>query len=187
MTIFNVNHRMTKPTIWPIRPAKTQISLGIRPVWSESSLCAQWVAQGPSFRHADVKGFGQTGRMPRLIWVFAGAHVILLVLSCGGSYSLIFPTLWLMQFSFKTARFGAKTSTASNVKQASLNENRHYLMTSTFQQFLIQLYLMSSSQTSRYIRKCIRMLLWLSISFSKYTCDHFHAATFNLLYYFHFL
>ena len=25
-----------------VHPAKTQISLGIRPVWSESSLCAQW-------------------------------------------------------------------------------------------------------------------------------------------------
>ena len=28
-----------------VRPAKTQISLGIRLVWSESSLCAQWVAK----------------------------------------------------------------------------------------------------------------------------------------------
>ena len=28
-----------------MRPTKTQISLGIRPVWSESSLCAQWVAK----------------------------------------------------------------------------------------------------------------------------------------------
>ena len=36
-----------------VRPAKTQISLGIRPVWSESSLCAQWVAKDPSFLHAD--------------------------------------------------------------------------------------------------------------------------------------
>ena len=35
------------------RPAKTQISLGIRPVWSESSLCAQWIAKDPSFHHAD--------------------------------------------------------------------------------------------------------------------------------------
>ena len=26
----------TKPTKWHVRPAKTQISLGIRPVWSES-------------------------------------------------------------------------------------------------------------------------------------------------------
>ena len=30
-----------------VRPAKTQISLGIRPVWSESSLCAEWVAKAP--------------------------------------------------------------------------------------------------------------------------------------------
>ena len=29
---------MTKTTKWHLRPAKTQISLGIRPVWSESSL-----------------------------------------------------------------------------------------------------------------------------------------------------
>ena len=36
-----------------VRPAQTQISLGIRPVWSESSLCAQWVAKDPSFLHAD--------------------------------------------------------------------------------------------------------------------------------------
>ena len=28
----------TKPTKWHVRPAKTQISLGICPVWSESSL-----------------------------------------------------------------------------------------------------------------------------------------------------
>ena len=31
---------MTKPTKWYVRPAKTQISLSIRPVWSESSLSA---------------------------------------------------------------------------------------------------------------------------------------------------
>ena len=29
---------MTKPIQWPVRPSKTQISLGIRPVWSEFSL-----------------------------------------------------------------------------------------------------------------------------------------------------
>ena len=37
---------MTKPTKWHMRPAKTQISLGIRPVWSESSLSA-WRKPGP--------------------------------------------------------------------------------------------------------------------------------------------
>ena len=68
-----------------VRPAKTQISLGIRPVWSASSLCAQWVAKGPSFLHADSEASDHTGRMPRLIWVFAGRTTILLVLSWGGS------------------------------------------------------------------------------------------------------
>ena len=44
---------MTKPTKWHVCPAKTQISLSIRPVCSESILCAQWVAKDPSFLHAD--------------------------------------------------------------------------------------------------------------------------------------
>ena len=77
--------RHDKTSIMSVRPAKTQISLGIRPVWSESSLCAQWVAKDPSFRHADSEDTDQTGRTPRLIWVFAGRTLILLVLSCRGS------------------------------------------------------------------------------------------------------
>ena len=68
-----------------VHPAKTQISLGIHPVWSESSLCAQWVAKDPSLLHAGSEDSDQTGPMPRLIWVFAGRTVTLLVLSWGGS------------------------------------------------------------------------------------------------------
>ena len=41
-----------------VRPAKTQISLGICPVWSESSLCAQWVAKDPRFLHVDSDDSG---------------------------------------------------------------------------------------------------------------------------------
>ena len=87
-----ISHDMTKPTkmsVRParmsVRPAKTQINLGIRQVWLESSLCAQWVAQDPRFLHADSEDSDQTWRMPRLIWVFAGCTLILLVLSCRGS------------------------------------------------------------------------------------------------------
>ena len=40
--------------------------------WSESSLCAQWVAKDPSLLHADSEYSDQAGRMPRLIRVFAG-------------------------------------------------------------------------------------------------------------------
>ena len=36
-----------------MRPTKTQISLGIHPVWSEPLLCVQWVAKDPTFLHAD--------------------------------------------------------------------------------------------------------------------------------------
>ena len=48
------------------------ISLGINPVWSESSLYDQNVAKDLSFLHADSENSDQTGRMLRLIWVFAG-------------------------------------------------------------------------------------------------------------------
>ena len=54
-------------------------------LWSESSLCAQLVAKDPSFLHADSEDSDQTGRMPRLIWVFAGRTFTLLVLTCSGS------------------------------------------------------------------------------------------------------
>ena len=36
-----------------------------QPVWSESSLCAQWVAKDPSVLHADSEDADQTGRMSR--------------------------------------------------------------------------------------------------------------------------
>ena len=68
-----------------VRPAKTQISLGIHPVWSESSLSA-WRKLGSLVTDwAHSKDSDQTGRMPRLIWVFVGRTVTLLVLSCCGS------------------------------------------------------------------------------------------------------
>ena len=36
-----------------MRPAKTQMSLGIRSVWSESSLFAHWIAEDPMLLQAD--------------------------------------------------------------------------------------------------------------------------------------
>ena len=68
----HMSRLMTKPTKWHVRPAKTQISLGTRPVWSESSL-STWRKLGSLATHwAHSEGSDQTGRMPRLIWVFAG-------------------------------------------------------------------------------------------------------------------
>ena len=67
-----------------VRPAKTRISLGIRPVWSESSL-STWRKLGSLATHwAHSEDWSDW--MPRLIWVFAGHTLILLVLSCCSSY-----------------------------------------------------------------------------------------------------
>ena len=56
-----------------------------QPVWSGSSLSA-WRKLGSLATHwVHSKDSDQTGRMPRLIWVFAGRTVTLLVLSWGGS------------------------------------------------------------------------------------------------------
>ena len=62
---YKPRHVKTNKVI--VRTAKTQISMGIHPVWSESSLCASWVAKDPTFLHADSENSDQTGRMPRLI------------------------------------------------------------------------------------------------------------------------
>ena len=68
-------------------PSEDQISLGIRPVWSGSSLSA-WRKLGTLSTHwAHSEDSDQTGQMPRLIWVFAGRTLILLVFSCRGSNS----------------------------------------------------------------------------------------------------
>ena len=51
--VFGYEPPHDKTNKMTVRPAKAQISLGIRPVWSEPSLCAQWVAKDPNFLHAD--------------------------------------------------------------------------------------------------------------------------------------
>ena len=76
---------VTKPAKWHVRPAKTQIGLGIRPVWSESALSACRKLGSLATHWAHSEGSDQTGWMPRLCWVFAGCTVLLLVLSWGGS------------------------------------------------------------------------------------------------------
>ena len=74
---------------WHVRPAKSQISLGICPVWAESSLSAWRKFWSLATHWAHSEDSDQTGLMPRLmprlIRDFAGNIVIFLVLSWGGS------------------------------------------------------------------------------------------------------
>ena len=66
-TILDIDHSTIEPpqdntNKMTVHPVKTQISLVIRPAWSESSLFAQWAAKDPWFL---------IRRMPWLIWVYA--------------------------------------------------------------------------------------------------------------------
>ena len=69
---------MRKPTKWLCAQRR------LRSAWAsaqsdQSSLYPQWVAKDPIFLHANSKDSDQTGRMPRLICVFAGRTLTLLV------------------------------------------------------------------------------------------------------------
>ena len=81
--------RITKPTKWPVRSANTQISLGIRPVWSKSSLSA-WRNIGSLTSYWVHSEDWSDCRMPGWSESSLGAHLILLVLSCDGSSVLPF-------------------------------------------------------------------------------------------------
>ena len=81
---------MTKPTNGMCAQQRLGSAWAFAPS-DQSPLCNRWVAKDPSFLHVDSKDSDQTGRMSRLIWVFAGRTVILLVLSWGGS---IISTTW---------------------------------------------------------------------------------------------
>ena len=68
---LDLSRLMTKPTKWLC--AQRRLSSALASAQSDqSSLCVQWVAKNTSFPHADSEDSDQTGRMPRLIWGFAG-------------------------------------------------------------------------------------------------------------------
>ena len=104
---LKISHLMTKPTKWLCAKRR------LRSAWAsaqsdQSSLCTRWVAKDSSFLHAHREDSDQTGRMPRLIWVFAGhtsfcwfwhAAVQMFTLLCLVDSSIL--SIWASPFSFK--------------------------------------------------------------------------------------
>ena len=81
---YQISRDMTKPTKWLCAQRR------LRSAWAsaqsdQSLLCLHEESLGPYTHWAHSKDSDQTGRMPRLIWVFAGHTHILLVLLCRGS------------------------------------------------------------------------------------------------------
>ena len=73
-----ISQCMTKLTMRLVQPAKTQISLPICTVWSESLLISCAFYSLPAIHRGMNKNLCHTGWMNRLIWVFAG-HTGLIV------------------------------------------------------------------------------------------------------------
>ena len=92
-----MSRNTTKPKKLLMRPAKTQISLGIRPDWSESLLSA--------WRNLGVRSYSLSAQW-RLwsywadagcpVWSesWLGAHITSLVLSCCGLFIVKYPKSW---------------------------------------------------------------------------------------------
>ena len=64
-----------------MRPAKNQISLGSRPVWSASSLSIRRKLRSLATNWAHSEDADQTGRMSRLIWGFARRTILLVFIT----------------------------------------------------------------------------------------------------------
>ena len=65
-----------KSTFWQVRLTRTQISLRIRAVWSESSLSARRNCASLAIQNVPSEDSDQTARMRRLIWIFAGRTLV---------------------------------------------------------------------------------------------------------------
>ena len=76
---YQVLNELTKSTTWPLRPAKTQISLGIHPVGSEFTVCMNFSRIGSLAIHWVIKlGRGAPWAKRSLCWfcLAAAAQIV---------------------------------------------------------------------------------------------------------------
>ena len=109
---------MTKPTKWHLDPAKTQISLGIRPIWSESSLSAWRKLGSLAANWVHSEDSDQFWRMPRLIWVcWAHSHFVGFVMwrliFCIQMHQIMYTNTEGMIMTLTFAQVGTVLSSAS--------------------------------------------------------------------------
>ena len=69
---YHLSQYVRKRTLWHVRSLKTQISLRIRAVWSESLLSAWRNFTSLAVRNPPSEDSDQSAQMRRLIWIFAG-------------------------------------------------------------------------------------------------------------------
>ena len=103
--IYNLSQCMRFPAMWYLRPAKPQISLLRRAVWSEP-LLVTWVFYDCQATNWTPFGVSKLKRwLQRLVWVYTCQKVKLLELSCRGSIYIeknVFLDLWNWKFLLMT-------------------------------------------------------------------------------------
>ena len=93
----HLSRDMTKPTKWVCAQRRLRSAWASRTVWSESSLCAQWVAKDPSFLHADSEDWSDWAEAQAdLSLRWAHSHFISFVMS-----RLIYCLMWIRERSWK--------------------------------------------------------------------------------------
>ena len=98
--IYHKRQRTTIPTVRLVRPAKTQISLRIRAVWSESSLIACAFYSLQAFRGGMNGNPFHTGWTYRLIWVFGGHTGLIVSFIVRWLINIRNALLFILYFSF---------------------------------------------------------------------------------------
>ena len=76
----HINHNVIKRTFGHVCPAKIQVSLRIRAVWSEYSLSAFWIGKDTTFLHADNRVSDQT--VLRLRWAHMSEGTLSHIAGC---------------------------------------------------------------------------------------------------------
>ena len=81
----SMSHNMRFPTMWYLRPLKTQISLHIRAYWSESLLGSWIVYDSKATDRTSFEVSMLKRRLHRIAWVYTCQNATLLETTCRGS------------------------------------------------------------------------------------------------------
>ena len=76
-------------TMWYVRPAKPQIRLRIRAVWSDPLLVVEYHMIVKLLTEHHLEFLSLKGRLQRLVWVYTCQNATLLEITCLGSFNKI--------------------------------------------------------------------------------------------------
>ena len=138
-------------------PSKDSDQPGQPPVWSESSLCAQWVAKVQCFFMWTVKTLIRLDECPRWSESSLGVQVIFLVLPCGGSNTIVLK-FYSARYTYIAAISFVKSTRTQNIKRKMLMRRCRQTANSKHSQSCTHPLLRSTTTTAADIRYKMQQL-----------------------------